>query len=404
MDTRTVLETSETVEGVERRELLLNMGPQHPSTHGVLRVILELQGETVLQATPVPGYLHRGIEKIAENRRYNQFMPYTDRMDYTAAPSNNLAFALAVEKLLGLEIPERAQYLRVIIAELTRLASHLVWLGTHAMDIGAITLLLVTMREREYIMDIFEMVCGARLTTTCFAIGGMREDVPAGFVEKVKDFLKMFPGRLKEYEGLLTQNPIWVNRTQGIGVISAEEAIALSLSGPMLRGSGVKWDIRKAYPYSLYDRFEFDIPTGQNGDCYDRYLVRLEEMRQSLRIIEQALAKLPEGPVRADAPKVVLPPKQMVMTSAAAMQQHFIMMIHGFNAPEGEVYASVEAPKGELGFYIVSDGSNQPYRLRVRPPSFINLQALPLMVNQAMISDVIAAIGSIDIILGEVDR
>jgi NADH-quinone oxidoreductase subunit D len=405
MDSRVILENSKEMEdGLEEREMVLNMGPQHPSTHGVLRVILDLRGEVILRATPVLGYLHRGVEKIGENRRYNQFMPYTDRLDYVSGPSNNLAFAQAVEKLLGLEVPERAQYLRVILAEFARITSHLVWLGSHAMDCGAITMLLVTMRERELIMDIFEMSVGARLTTTAFAIGGMRDDVPDGFEAKVREFCKLFPKRIGEYDALLKANPIWINRTRDVGVISAEEAVRFGVTGPMLRGSGVALDLRKSQPYAVYDQLDFDVPTGQNGDCFDRYLVRVEEMRQSTRIIEQCLDKMPQGPIRAKAPKIVPPSKEAVMTSAAAMQQHFILMINGFEPPVGEVYSSIEGPKGELGFYIISDGSNQPYRLRVRPPSFINLQPLNQMIKGQMVSDIVATIGSIDIILGEVDR
>jgi NADH-quinone oxidoreductase subunit D len=357
----------------------LNMGPQHPSTHGVLRLILKLDGEKVLGTECVMGYLHRGIEKVAESRTYVQFNPYVDRLDYVAAVSNGLGYCLTIEKLISIEAPKRAQYLRVILTELNRLASHQVWLGTHALDIGAITPLFYVFREREDILNIFEKFFGARLTTHAFRIGGCARDAYEGFDREVLDYCDKQDKRLEEYEELLTGNRIWKDRTVGVGVISAEACIAIGLTGPPLRGSGVKWDLRKAQPYSSYDDFDFDIPIGKNGDTYDRYIVRIEEMRQSLRIIRQAVAGLPEGPVMAKVPKILKP-------------------------PAGDVYHSIEAPKGELGFYVVSDGTTNPYRMRVRPPSFVNLQALEQMVAGQLVADVVAIIGTLDIVLGEVDR
>jgi len=368
---------STTVLGAD--EIVLNMGPQHPSTHGVLRVILKLDGEKVVSSECVIGYLHRGVEKIGENRSYPQFAPYVDRTDYVAAVSNGLGYCEAVEKLLGAEVPPRARWVRTILAELQRLASHLLWLGTHALDIGAITPLFYTFREREEILKVFEKYCGARLTTHAFRIGGLLYETYDGFEEDVKRFTADFDARIQEYEELLTENRIWVQRTRDIGIITAEEAKDLGATGPVLRGSGVRWDIRKAFPYAAYDQFDFTIPVGQRGDTYDRYLVRLEEMRQSRRIILQAVDSIPEGPIMARLGKVIKP-------------------------PPGEVYHSIEAPKGELGYYIVSDGSIQPTRLRIRPPSFVNLQALDKMIRGHLVADVVAVIGTLDIVLGEVDR
>jgi NADH-quinone oxidoreductase subunit D len=364
---------------LDSTELVLNMGPQHPSTHGVLRVILKLDGEKVMGTECVIGYLHRGVEKIGENRTYQQFAPYVDRMDYCAAVSNGLGYCLAVEKLLSVEAPPRAQAVRVILTELNRIASHLIWLGTHALDIGAITPLFYVMREREEVLNIFEKYCGARLTTHAFRIGGLQYETYDGFEQDVKACCDLLLPKVAEYEELLTGNRIWIGRLQGIGVLNAEDCKAYGVTGPMLRAAGVKWDLRKAQPYSGYDQYEFDIPTGKNGDTYDRYLVRMEEMRQSVRIIRQAVDRIPEGPIMAKIPKVIKP-------------------------PVGEAYTSIEAPKGELGYLIVSDGSTQPYRLRVRPPSFINLQSLDRMARGALIADVVAIIGTIDIVLGEVDR
>ncbi|MGD0825856.1 MAG: NADH-quinone oxidoreductase subunit D [Terriglobales bacterium] len=364
---------------LDSNELIINMGPQHPATHGVLRVILKLDGEKILGTECIIGYLHRGVEKIAENRTYTMFNPYVDRMDYCAAVSNGLGYCEAVEKLLNVEAPPRAQYIRVILTELQRLASHLLWLGTHALDIGAMTPLFYTFRDREEVLKIFEKYCGARLTTHAFRIGGCQYETYAGFENDVKKFLTFFAPKIGEYETLLTSNRIWLDRTKNIGVISAADAVALGVTGPVLRASGVKWDLRKAQPYANYSKFDFEIPVGTNGDTYDRYLVRVAEMRQSIRIIEQAVGGIPEGPIMAKVPKVIKP-------------------------PAGEIYHSIEAPKGELGYFIVSDGSTQPYRLRVRPPSFVNLQALDLMVRGALVADVVAVIGTIDIVLGEVDR
>jgi NADH-quinone oxidoreductase subunit D len=364
---------------LDSNELILNMGPQHPATHGVLRVILKLDGEKVLGAECVIGYLHRGVEKIGENRTYAMFNPYVDRMDYVAAVSNSLGYCEAVEKLLEVEAPRRANYIRVILTELNRLASHMLWLGTHALDIGAMTPLFYTFRDREEILKIFEKYCGARLTTHAFRIGGCLYETYEGFERDVKKFVDFVPPKIEEYEELLTSNRIWVERTKNVGRISADDCKALGVTGPVLRASGVKWDIRKALPYAAYSEFDFEIPVGANGDTYDRYLVRMQEMRQSLAIIRQAVEGIPEGPIMAKIPKVMKP-------------------------PAGEVYHSIEAPKGELGYFLVSDGSTQPYRVRVRPPSFVNLQALDLMVRGQLVADVIAVIGTLDIVLGEVDR
>ncbi|HLY91545.1 MAG TPA: NADH dehydrogenase (quinone) subunit D [Acetobacteraceae bacterium] len=389
---------------VQEQELLLNMGPQHPSTHGVARVLLELDGEVVRKAIPDIGYLHRGIEKIGEYRQYNQFVPWTDRMDYIAAFTSNLAWVQAVEGLMGIEIPPRAQFLRVLFSELQRIASHCLWLGTHVMDLGAITVFLFAMRERELILDLLEMQTGARLTLNAQRVGGFPKDLPPGFLEKLEEFLKVMPGHIHEYERLLAEQPIFLRRVKGVGVISAAEAVQWGLTGPTLRGSGVAYDVRKARPYAAYPHMEFDIPIGTHGDVYDRYLVRMEEMRQSLRIIRQAVDLLPGGPVMTEDIRVALPGKEALMTSIEAMQRHFILTIYGLRPPVGEYYSAVEAPKGELGWYIVSHGESNPYRARCRPASMINLQALPVMAEGGQIADVVACIGSIDIVMGEVDR
>ena len=360
-------------------ELILNMGPQHPSTHGVLRVKLKLDGERVTGSECVIGYLHRGVEKIAEHRTYAQFAPYVDRMDYVAAVSNGLGYCEAIEKLMGVEAPPRARVIRTILTELQRIASHLLWLGTHALDIGALTPLFYCFREREEILKIFEKYCGARLTTHAFRIGGLLYEAYDTLEKDVERFCKDFVKRVDEYEKLLTENRIWIGRTRGVGILTAADAIAMGASGPVLRASGVKWDIRKAMPYAAYDQFEFEIPTGKNGDTYDRYLVRIAEMRQSVRICLQGIEKIPTGPILAKVGKVLKP-------------------------PPGEVYHSIEAPKGELGYYVVSDGTVQPYRVRIRPPSFVNLQALDRMVRGQLVADVVAIIGTLDIVLGEVDR
>jgi len=392
------------VEMAETRLMTINMGPQHPATHGVLRIVLELDGEVIVKATPHIGHLHRGIEKLAETKTYHQSIPFTDRLDYTNAMGNNLAYVLAVEKLLGLEVPKRAQYLRVMMAELQRIAAHLIWLGTHVLDMGATTPIFYTFREREDILRIFEEVAGGRLTPTYLRIGGVSKDLPEGIEEKVKSFVRAFPGHMKEYETLLTKNVIWMKRTKDVGIISKEDALSWGVTGPTLRGSGVKYDVRKAFPYSSYEEFDFDIPIGSVGDVYDRYNVRLREMEWSNSIVEQAVERLPKGPIMVDDPRVTLPPKDDVTKDIAALIRQFKIVCEGFKPPVGETYASVEASKGELGFYIVSDGSNRPFRFRIRTPSFANLSALPRMIEGSLIADVISTIGSIDIVLGEIDR
>ncbi|MCC7235295.1 MAG: NADH-quinone oxidoreductase subunit D [Bryobacterales bacterium] len=364
---------------LDSNELVLNMGPQHPSTHGVLRVILKLDGERVNGTECVIGYLHRGVEKIAENRTYQMFAPYVDRMDYVAAVSNGLGYVLAVERLINVEATPRAQAVRVILTELNRIASHLLWLGTHALDIGAITPLFYTLREREEVLKIFENYCGARLTTHAFRIGGLQYELYDGFEREVNAFCDWFIPKVDEYEELLTNNRIWRERLIGVGILNAADCKRYGVTGPVLRASGVAWDLRKAQPYCGYQNYEFDIPTRQNADTYDRYVVRMEEMRQSVRIVRQAVGAIPDGPIKAKVAKVLKP-------------------------PVGEAYVSIEAPKGELGYYIVSDGTLNPYRVRVRPPSLINLQALDQMVRGALVADVVAIIGTLDIVLGEIDR
>ncbi len=382
----------------------INMGPQHPSTHGVLRLMLELDGEVIVKATPHIGFLHRGVEKLAEYKTYHQVIPLTDRLDYVAPFSNNLAYALAVEKLLGIEAPERAQHIRVLFCELTRISSHLLWLATHALDIGAMTVFFYCFRERETIYDLFEMVSGSRMNLSYVRVGGVSRELPAGFIEDTRKFVAAFPARLQEYETLLTDNPIWKKRTVGVGIISAGDAIDYGLSGPSLRGSGVNWDIRKSEPYSSYDKYHFTVPLGKNGDVYDRYWVRIEEMRQSNSIVHQALNLLPKGDFLAKIPNVTLPSKEDVETKMESMISHFKFITDGIQPPKGEVYACIEAPKGELGFYVVSDGSNRPYRVKIRPPSFVNLEALSKMIEGSLLPDVVATIGSLDIVLGEIDR
>jgi NADH-quinone oxidoreductase subunit D len=384
--------------------LTVNMGPSHPSTHGVLRLILTLDGERVVRAEPVMGYLHRGMEKISENKTYTQFIPYTDRLDYLAPLSNNVAFALAVEKLVGVTVPARCQFIRVLVCEMSRISAHLLWLGTHAVDLGAITVFMYTFREREVLYNFFEALTGTRLTTSYTRIGGLTRDLPAGFLDEVGRWLDRFAGELDEYETLLTKNKIWVERTQGVGVLKADEAIELGVSGPNLRASGYEWDLRKTRPYSGYEQFEFEIPIGSTGDVYDRYLVRIEEMRQSVKICRQAVKNMPGGPINVDDPKLVLPPKDQVLTKMEQLIHQFIIVTEGFHAPKGEIYHAIEAPKGELGFYIVSEGGPSPYRMKIRSPSFINLQALPSICVGALISDVVAIIASLDPVMGEVDR
>ena len=388
--------------GSER--MIINMGPQHPSTHGVLRLVLELDGETVIKAEPAIGYLHTGMEKTMQSKMYQQAIVVTDRFDYTNPIGNNLVYCLAVEKLLGAEIPERAQVLRVITAELSRLSAHLVWLGTHALDLGAMTVLFYCFRDRELILDMFDMICGARLTASYLRVGGLVADAPPEFFTALDDFLAIIDDRINEYDYVLN-NEIFKNRTKGIGILSQEEVIDMGLSGPLIRAAGIAWDIRKSNPYSGYENYEFDIPLGTNGDVFDRYLVRVEEMHQSARIIRQALANLPDGPIRCADRKISLPPREELATSMEAVIHHFKLVTEGFHPPKNqEVYLSVESPKGELGFYIASDGSNKPYRCHLRGPSFVNLQSLPRMLEGRLVADVIAIIGSIDIVLGEVDR
>jgi NADH-quinone oxidoreductase subunit C/D len=388
------------------KHMILNMGPQHPSTHGVLRLVVELDGETVVATYPDIGYLHSGFEKQGETIRYKDFLPYTDRMDYVSAMSNNLGYSLAVERLMGVEIPPRAQVLRVICAELQRLASHLVWLGTHVMDAAGVShaLLMYTFREREQLMDIFELISGARLTISYIRPGGLWKDVPPSFVERVQDVLKAFPARIDEYERMITENPVWLARAQGVGKLTAEQCLSLGVTGPMLRASGIPFDYRKVRPYSGYENYDFKVPVMTEGDTYARYLLRLEEMRQSLRIIDQALKNLPDGPVWTADRKMALPPRQELDTSMEAVIHHFKLMTEGFVPPKGEVYQSIENPRGELGYYIVSDGTAIPYRLHVRAPSFHNLQATDTMSRGGLIADLVLVIGTIDIVLGDVDR
>jgi NADH-quinone oxidoreductase subunit D len=382
----------------------LNMGPQHPSTHGVLRLVLDLDGEVVRGCRPDIGFLHTGFEKDFERHTYQQCIPYSDRMDYLAPLINNLGFSLAAEKLLGIEVPPRGQYLRVIMCELARIGSHLIWFGTGALDLGATTPFLYAWRERETILDINELVSGVRMHTSFIRVGGLMADVPDEFEAMVRKVVHTFPKAIDEYELLITKNPIWRGRTVGLGTISAEDALAYGMSGPSLRGCGIPYDLRKAQPYSSYDHFDFDVPVGSNGDVYDRYLVRMREMRESLRIIEQALDNLPSGPVNTLDRKVAPPPRNEINTSMESLIHHFKLVTEGFSVPRGSVYQAVESPRGELGFYMVSDGSNRPYRVKVRAPSFSNLCALPYMVKGELIADVVAVIGSIDIVLGDVDR
>lgn len=389
---------------VQTKEITLSMGPQHPSAHGVLHLVLDMQGERILKASPDIGYLHRGTEKIAENLLYYQFVPYTDRLDYMAGMSNNLAYVQAVEKLLELEITERGKYIRVVAAELSRIAGHLLSVGAWGLDLGAMTVLLYAFREREMVLDLFEMLCGARMTFNYLRIGGVRKDVTPQFKEKCLEFVRLFPSRINDYEQLLTENRIWLKRNKNVGVISAEDAISLGLSGPNLRGSGVKWDIRKDEPYLVYDRIDFDIPTGENGDCFDRYMVRINEMRQSARIIEQALTQMPDGDFCTDAPEIVPPKRKDLETNMEALIHHFKLVSSGFKVPKGEVYSSIESPKGELGVYIVSDGTEKPFRLKLRAPSFVNLQSVDTMCRNQYFADVIAVVSSLDPVFGEVDK
>jgi NADH-quinone oxidoreductase subunit D len=386
------------------KTMILNMGPQHPSTHGVLRVLLEIDGETVVRMMPDIGFLHTGIEKTCEAKFYQQVVPLTDRIDYLCPMTNNLCYVLAVEKLLGLEIPPRAQWLRVMMNELTRINSHLVWLGTHAMDIGAMTVFLYCFREREDILRLFEAISGQRMMTSYFRVGGVALQPPLDFFDRVKKFADRFPSRVDEYEGLLTGNPIWAMRTKGVAKISAEHAIALGASGPTLRGSGVDIDLRRDAPYTGYENFQFKVPVGKEGDVFDRYMCRVRELRESIGIVKQALEGMPEGPIKADAPKVVLPDREKMKTEMESLIYHFKIITEGFQVPEGEVYQAIESPRGEMGYYVVSDGSAKPYRVHMRSACLANMQTLPTMCEGRLIADVVAAIGSIDIVLGEIDR
>ncbi len=388
------------------KNMIVNLGPSHPATHGVLRVVLELDGETVVDAIPHMGHLHRGLEKLAEHKTYHQALPLTDRMDYTGALINNLGYSLAVEKLLDIEgdIPERANVLRVCLCELQRVAAHLLWFSTHALDLGAMTVFFYVFRDREKIHDILEEVTGARLTPSFIRPGGIAADVTDKFVEKTRAFLKEFPALMAEYELLLNKNRIWRKRTMGFGMLSKEDCIQYGITGPVLRAAGVEWDLRKAQPYCGYETYDFDIPTGTIGDVWERYLVRMEEIRQSLRLIEQSLDRLAPGPVMLDDFRYTPPPKEEVYTCIEGLIRHFKLMSSGYKAPKGDVYLSVEGTKGELGYYLVSDGSEKPYRFRVRPPSLVNLAALKEMVVGRLLADVIAVIGSVDVVLGEIDR
>ena len=405
-NTYTIEDSLISEDGQRKDTMTINMGPQHPSTHGVLRLILTIEGETVVKAVPDIGFLHTGIEKTAEAKTYHQALVLTDRMDYLAPLCNNLGYSLAVEKLLGIEdeINDKIKYTRVLLAELQRIASHLVWLGSHAIDLGAMSVFLYCFRERELILDVFEYISGVRMMTSYICPGGLQAELPPRFAEKVRAFTSIFPDRLREYHDLLTNNQLWLERTKGVGYLTAKDAIAYGASGPVLRGSGVVWDIRKAFPYSGYENFDFEIPVGSNGDVYDRYLVRMLEMEESLKIVNQALDGLPTGAYRVNNPKISPPPTCQITGSMEALIHHFKLYTEGYRPPQGDVFVRTESPKGELGFYIVSDGTAKPYRMHVRGASFANLQALPLMIEGSFLADVVAAIGSIDIVLGEVDR
>jgi NADH-quinone oxidoreductase subunit D len=396
--------TVETATGAAKT-MVLNMGPQHPSTHGVLRILLELDGETVVKAVPDIGYLHTGIEKSCEDKTYSQAITLTDRMDYLNPLGNNLVYCLAVEKLLGLEVPKRAQYIRVMMCELQRISSHLVWLGTHAIDLGAMSVFLYCFREREEILKIFERFAGQRMMTSYIRIGGVALDPPAGWREMVTRLLKMMPGRIDEYETLLTENRIWMARTKGVGVINAKDAVAYSMTGPTLRAAGLAYDNRKVFPYSSYEEFNFDVPTRTDSDCFGRYMLRVQEMRESLKIVAQAMEKITDqGEIKAEAPGIIPPQREKMKTEMEALIYHFKIFTEGFSPPPGEAYVTVESPRGELGCFIASDGSPKPLRCHFRSPSYINLQALPKIIVGQIIADVVACIGTIDIVLGDVDR
>ena len=394
----------QTTDDLVGEKLTLNMGPSHPATHGVLRLILELDGEIITKADPDVGYLHRGDEKIAENMHYNQFVPYTDRLDYLAPLANNVAYACAVEKLMGWELPERGQAVRVLCCELARISAHLLGVGCFAMDVGAMTVFLYTFTQRESVYNLCEQLTGARFTTSYTRVGGQTRDLPEGFLDAVTKFLDDFEKELAEIDKLLTRNKIFYDRTRDVGIISKEEAISYGLSGPNLRGSGVEFDLRKAHPYLGYEKYEFDIPIGEHGDSFDRYLVRMEEMRQSVRILRQVVKSMPSGPINIVDPKSTLPEKERVMMSMEELIHHFIVATQGIDAPAGEVYFGAENPKGELGFYINSKGGGVPNRLKIRSPSFINLSILPKLLPGHMVSDVVAILGSLDFVMGECDR
>jgi NADH-quinone oxidoreductase subunit D len=398
------LSSTPVADTAEDKTMILNMGPQHPSTHGVLRLLLEIDGEQVVRMMPDIGFLHTGIEKTCEAKFYQQVVPLTDRIDYLCPMTNNLCYVLAVEKLLGLEVPPRAQFIRVMLNELQRISSHLVWLGTHALDIGAMSVFLYCFREREDLLRIYEMVSGQRMMTSYFRIGGLALDPPLGFFDRVKKFLDIFPERVDEYESLLTGNRIFIDRLKGVAHLSAEDAIALGVTGPSLRASGVDWDHRRDLPYCSYEKFKFKVPVAQDGDVWSRYLCRIQELRESNEIARQALEGLPSGPTKADAPKVVLPDREKMKTEMEALIYHFKIVTEGFTVPAGEVYQAIESPRGEMGYYIVSDGTAKPMRVHMRSPSYANLQALSKMCEGRLIADVVAAIGSIDIVLGEIDR
>ncbi|MGI4758318.1 MAG: NADH dehydrogenase (quinone) subunit D [Janthinobacterium lividum] len=384
--------------------MVLNMGPQHPSTHGVLRLVLEIDGETVVSMAPDIGYLHTGIEKTTEAKFYQQVVPLTDRIDYLSPMCNNLCYCLAVEKLLQLEIPERAQTIRVLLNELTRLQSHLVWLGTHAMDIGALTVFLYCFREREELLRLFEAVSGQRMMTSYFRIGGLSVEPPIDWFARVQKFLKIMPSKIAEYEGLLTGNPIWYSRLKGVGYLSPEDAIRLGVTGPPLRASGVDWDLRRDMPYSGYEKYQFKVPISQDGDVWARYTIRMEEMYESVKIAQQALDRMPEGRIVADAPKIILPDREQMKTQMESLIHHFKIVTEGFGVPAGEVFQTVESPRGVMGYYVVSDGTAKPLRCHMRNPSYATLQALETMCKGKLLGDVVAVIGSIDIVLGEIDR
>jgi NADH-quinone oxidoreductase subunit D len=401
MSTMPVLEVAQ---GAKDQHMVINMGPQHPATHGVLRLVVEIDGEIIVRVYPEVGYLHTGIEKTCEAKFYQQVVPLTDRINYLDPLSNNLCYALAVEKLLSLDIPPKAQWMRVLLAELSRLNSHLIWLGTHAMDIGALTVFLYTFREREDILRLFEAVAGQRMMTSYIRIGGLAMEPPLDFLDRVQAFIRTFPEKIDEYANLLTGNPIFRNRLVGVGYLSAEDAIALGVTGPPLRASGVDIDLRRDMPYSSYEKFQFNVPVSNDCDCWARYEVRLIEMRESVKIIQQALDGMPEGPVKADAPKIVLPDREKMKTQMEALIHHFKIVTEGFAVPAGEVYQGIEAGHGQTGYYIVSDGTAKPYRVHMRYPSFPTLQALEVMSKGRMLADLVAVIGSIDIVLGEIDR